>query len=165
MHVWVARPCCCIILLIRATIPKSCVLPMWRASLVRVCARRCVQVRRVSSSKSRGLSLLSRGFGSSPRLRLHVPGQRSVISWTFLSRARPSLRHAPWLSLLLSLLQRCFRSTAGAAIPCLLSSLCPEAGGPSSISPGPSRLPDRPLPSRNPAFRCQLRVLSGLPAS
>ena len=34
--------------------------------------------------------------GSFPRLRrLHVPGPRSVIFWTFLGRARPSLRHAP----------------------------------------------------------------------
>ncbi len=33
------------------------------------------------------------------------------------------MRHAPRLPLLLSILQRCFRSTAGAAIPCLLSSL------------------------------------------
>ena len=73
---------------------------------------------------SRGLSLCCLGgFGSSPRLlrRLHVPGPRSVIFWTFLSRARPSLRHAPRLPLLQSILQRRFRSTAGAAIP--LSSL------------------------------------------
>ncbi len=90
--------------------------------------------------RSLGASLGCLGvFGSSPRLRLHVPGPRSVISWTFLSRARPSLWHAPRLPLLLSILQRCFRSTAGAAISCLLSSLRPDAGGPSSISPGPSR--------------------------
>ncbi len=74
------------------------------------------------------------------RLRLHVPGPRSVISWTFLSRARPSLR----LPLLQGILQRRFRSTAGAATLCLLSSLRPDAGGPSSISPGPSVCPTDP---------------------
>ncbi len=87
-------------------------------------------------SKSSGL--LSRGFlvGLSPRhLRLHVPGLRSVIFWTCLSRARPfSAWDAPRLPLLLSILQRCFRSTAGAAI--LYLSSRPNVGGTPSISPG-----------------------------
>ncbi len=91
------------------------------AFLVASRMHRCVRVR---LSKSRGLSKLSRGFpvGSSPRrLPRHVPGPWSVISWTCLSRARPSLWHAPWLPLLLSILQWCFRSTAGGSNP--LSSL------------------------------------------
>ncbi len=93
---------------------------------VRACAGAsgCV----VRLRRSLGASLkLSMGFpdGSSPCLRLHVPGPRSVISWTFLSRARPSLRHAPRLLLLLSILQRCFRSTAGGSNPLSSLSLVP----------------------------------------
>ncbi len=137
-----------------------CTVLVWRPA--------CVRVR---PSKPRGLSKLSRGFGSSPRrLPRHVPGPRSVISWTFLSRARPSPRHAPRLPLLLSILQRWFRSTAGAATLLYLLSSSSRRRGPHPQSvPVRSRLSvclsDRPFPSRNPAFRCQWRVLSGLPAS
>ena len=119
--------------------------------------RWCVRVGR--ASKSQALRL-SRGFlvGSSPRrLPRNVPGPRSVIFWACLSRARPfSARDAPWLPLLLSLLQRCFRSTVGAAI-LYLSSNNPNVGGTPSIRPGQSvcLLSHRPFPSRNPAFQCQ----------
>ncbi len=92
--------------------------------------------------RSLGASLCCLGglAGLLPRLRwLHVPGPRSLIFWTFLSRARSSLRHAPRLPLLQSILQRRFRSTAGAAIPSSLFPSCPDAGGLSSLSPGPSR--------------------------
>ena len=64
------------------------------------------------------------------------PGPWSVILWTCLSRARPSLRDAPWLPLLLSLLQRRFRSTAGAAI--LYLSSRSDVGGLPSLYLGPS---------------------------
>ncbi len=125
---------------------------------------------RRGASKSLGASLCCLGgFGSSPCLlrRLHVPDPQSVIFWTFLSRARPSLRHAPRLILLQSILQRRFRSAAGAAIPLsslsLSLSLCFVSRHRGSVSvPSRSvRLSDRPFPSRNPAFRCQLRVPSG----
>ena len=137
-------------------------LIVWRASRVCVRASSCVGV-----SGPR----LSSGFvGSSPHLRrLHVPGPWSVILWTCLSRARPSLRHAPRRPLLLSILQRCFRSTTGAVTLCLVSSLrVPTPGVRLRSVPVQSRpsvyLTD-PCSSRNPAFRCQLRVLPGLPAS
>ncbi len=55
------------------------------------------------------------------------PGLQSVILWTFLSQAHPSLRDAPRLPLLLSLLQRRFRTIAGAAILYLPSR--PDVGG------------------------------------
>ncbi len=102
--------------------------------------RPCVAGASGSSSKSQSLRWLSRGFclrlvDPSPTAR---PGPRSVIFWTCLSRARPfSARDAPRLPLLLSLLQRCFRSTAGEAILYLPSRS--DVGGPPSISPG-SRL-------------------------
>ncbi len=98
--------------------------------------RWCVRVRR-RSLRAGCLGGLS-SVVSSPRLRLHVPGPRSVIFWTCLSRARPFPWNAPRLPLLLSILQRCFRSTAGAAIFCLPSR--PDVRGTPSIHPGPSRL-------------------------
>ncbi len=147
---------------------KSRTSPQRRAFLWRPLVVWCV---RVSSCVGVSGPRLSRGFvSSSSRLRqLHVPGPRSVILWTCLSRARPSLRHAPRLPLLLSILQRRFRSTAGAVTVCLLSSLrVPTSGVHLCSVPVQSRpsvyLTD-PFSSRNPAFRCQLRVLSGLPAS
>ncbi len=73
------------------------------------------------------------------RLRRHVPGPRSVISWTFLSRARPSVQHAPRLPLLQSILQRRFRSPAEAATLLYLLFLSSWRRGPSPNSPGPSR--------------------------
>ncbi len=63
--------------------------------------------------------------------RMARPFPRSVIPWTFLSRARPSPHNVPRLPLLLSLLQRRFRSTAGAAILYLSSS--PDVVGLPSI--------------------------------
>ncbi len=96
------------------------------------------------ASKSSGLSRLSRGFifGSLAQLRRRFPGRYTP---DYLSRARPSLRVAPWLPLLLSLLRQWVRSTAGAAILYLLSN--PDVGGLPSVSPGPSvvSLTDPPL--------------------
>ena len=131
-----------------------------RRASCRACAGWCV-----GASSGVGVSgpRLSRGFvGSSPRLRrLHVPGPRSVILWTCLSRARPSLRHAPPLPLLLSILQRCFRSTAGAVTLCLLSFLPVPTPGVRlrsvPVQSRPSVYMTDPSSSRNPAFRCQLR--------
>ncbi len=92
----------------------------------------------------------------------------SVISWTVLSLARPSPPHPPRLPLLQSILQRRIRSTVGAAIRSQLSSLRDPTPGVRlrSVPVRLVRLSTWPtLPSRNPAFPCQLRVLSGLPAS
>ncbi len=125
----------------------------------------CVRVRRAWHQSLR--ALLSRVFGSLPRLRLHVPVPRSVILWTFLSRARSFPRNAPRLPLLMSLLQRCFGSTAGAAIlyvfPLVLTSGAHPQSVPVSLSV--CLLSHWPSPSRNPAFQCQWRVFPGLPAS
>ena len=98
-------------------------------------ASRCVVRRSLRAGCLGGLS----SVGSSPRLRLHVPGPWSVIFWTCHSRARPSLRVAPWLPLLLNILQRCFRSTAGAAILRVFP-LVPTSGVHPQSVPGPSRL-------------------------
>ncbi len=85
-------------------------------------------------SKSSSLHRLSRGF-SLDRRPVSNGTSLSAVHYIldFLSRARPSLRNAPRLPLLLSLLQRWFRSTAGAAILYLPS--CPDVGGPPSLSP------------------------------
>ncbi len=97
--------------------------------------------RRAWRRSLRASTRLSRGFlvGSLRHLRLHVPGPWSVVFWTCFSRARPFPRDAPRLPLLLSILQRCFRSTAGAAILHVSLSSRPDVGGTPSISPG-SRL-------------------------
>ncbi len=72
---------------------------------------------RVGASKSSGLSKLSRGF-SLARRPVSDGTPLSVVRYILdcLSRARPSLWDAPRPPLLLSLLQRWFRSTVGAAI-------------------------------------------------
>ena len=133
--------------------------------------RRCV---RVSSVKVSGL--LGRLGGFSARLpvrlrRRHRP--RPAVRYSLdLSSVEPVplLRHAPRLPLHHSILQRRFRSPAEAAILLLdYLLLLPSRRRGSVLDRSRSCLsvclPDRPFPSRNPAFRCQLRVLSGLPAS
>ncbi len=94
----------------------------------RWCIRACVVL------KSSGLHGLSGGF-SLARRPVSDGTSLSAVRYTldFLSRARPSLRDAPRLPLLLSLLQRWFRSTVGAATLRLLSH--PDVGGPPSLSP------------------------------
>ncbi len=129
--------------------------PVWRHA--------CASVR-VRPSKSSGL--LSRGFGSRPLfLQRHVSRPAVRYSLDFPQSSPSRSRDAPRLPLLRSLLQRCFRSTAGAAI-LRLSSLS-DVGGTSSIRPGQSvcLLSHRPSPNENPAFSWQWRVPSGLPAS
>ncbi len=123
--------------------------------------------------RSPGASCLG-GIGLSPRrLRLHVPGPRSVIFWTCpqsspsLSAARSTASPTPEYSTTV------FRGgpprgQQSSVFPLSLS-LIPMPGVRLRSVPAQSRLSgclsDRPFPSRNPAFRCQLWVLSGLPAS
>ncbi len=98
------------------------------------------------ASKFWGLCCLGGLAGSSPRLRrLHVPSPRSVIFWTFpqsspsLSAARSTASTTPEYS------TTAFQVPRGGSNPLSLSSLaslfpsCPDAGGLSSFSPGPSR--------------------------
>ncbi len=88
----------------------------------------------VSASKSSGLRWLTRGFSLARRPASDGTSLFAVhYILDCLSRARPSPRDAPRLPLLLSLLQRWFRSTAGAAILYLPS--CPDVGGLPSLSP------------------------------
>ncbi len=144
-----------------------------RAPKARCGVRHAVRPGVVVRRRSLGASRLSRGFRLvSPSVSggCTIPGPRSIIFWTFLSQAHPSLRHAPRLPLLQSILQRRFRSTAGAAILLyLLLVFLPSRRRGSVFKQSRSVLsvclPDRPFLSRNPAFRCQLPVLSGLPAS
>ncbi len=107
---------------------------LWRPSRVRPGRR---------ASKSWGLSPSSRGSlaGSSPRLRrLHVPGPRSVIFWTFpqwspsLSAACSMASPTPEYSTTLFQVHR----GGSNPLPSLFPS-CPNTGGLSSLSPGPSR--------------------------
>ena len=123
---------CLVILNICALAPVFVWYQVWRASCAGASGCR-------RASKPSGLRL-SRGFvfGSSPRLPRHIPGPRSIIFWTCLSRTRPFPQNAPWLPLLLSILQRCFRPTAGEVILCLPSR--PDVGGTPSISPSQFRL-------------------------
>ncbi len=79
--------------------------------------------------------------GSSPRLRrLHVPGPRCVIFWTF-PQSSPSLSAAHSMaSPTPEYYTTAFQVHRGGSNP--LSPLfpsCPDAGGLSSLSPGPSR--------------------------
>ncbi len=110
---------------------------------------------RPGRASSKSLGLLSRGFGSRP-LFLQRHGSRPAVRYSldFSSVEPVSLAGRSMASPTLSILQRCFRSTAGAAILC--PSPQPDAGGPSSISPGPSclsvYLTDPPL-TRTPRSR------------
>ncbi len=72
-----------------------------------------------ASRMSRGVCLARRPVSGGCTFPAHGP----LFFGLFLSRAHPSLRHAPWLPLLQSILQRRFRSTAGAAIPSSIFSL------------------------------------------
>ncbi len=138
---------------------------VWRAC-VRWSVRPGVVVRR-----SLGASCLGGGgLARCPvRLRLHVPrpAVRSILDLSSVELV-PLCGTLHGFPILLSILQRFFRSTAGTAILCLLSSLRVPTPGVRlwSVPVRLIRLSTWPtLPSRNPAFRCQLRVLSGLPAS
>ncbi len=89
---------------------------------------------RLRRSPGVSLSCLG-GLAHRPISGCTLPVCGPFYSGLVLSQARPSPRHAPRLPLLLSILQRCFRSTAGAAILLYLLS-CPDVGGTPSVRPG-----------------------------
>ncbi len=128
-----------------------------------------VRVRR-GASNFRGLCGLGGLAGSSPHLRrLHAPGLRSVIFWTF-PQSSPSLSAARFMaSPTPEYSTMAFQVPRGGSNPLsnFSSLLVPTPGSVLSQSRSVSSvcLSDRPFPSRNPTSRCQLRVLPGLPAS
>ncbi len=140
----------------------SIMVILWRASRG---ASGCV-VRRRSLGAS--LSCLG-GFGSSPRSSPAARSWPAVRYFLDFPQSSPSLSAA--------------RSTASPTPEYSTTAFQVHRGGSNPLSPlfpssrrrgsvfDQSRscmsvcLPDRPFPSRNPAFRWQLRVLSGLPAS
>ncbi len=113
--------------------------------------------RRASSSKAQGL--LSRVFwlvAPSPPARSR-PAVRYILDLPQSSLSRPSARSTasptPEYSTTVFQVHRRGRNPPSISLP------RPDVGGTPSTRPGSSRLsvclPDRPSPSRNPAFRCQ----------